>query len=758
MFGRVAASSPALAARLPRPRRLGLGAALLVLLAGPSAWAERVAGNVLDGATLEPVTGATLTAADGTKVKTDRTGAFVFEDLPAGPIEITIKAKGYDASVEAYEVAEGGAAEQVFLLFAPGFASETIEVEAETPLPPPPGRQDLPREVITRIPGARGDALSTVRSLPGVANLPGGGLIVIRGAAPEDSRILIDGIEVPIAYHFFGLQSVVPSELIANIEFVPGGFGVEEGRATGGIINIVTRDEVVAKPTGFAELSFINLAGLVQAPISKSRGLQVQAGFRRSIIDFILPAVLGPDSGVNFTTAPTYYDGQLRVDWRKSERDKLSLLGLTSSDLLSLLNNNLDPNEPDLNNATFENETSFSRAIATWTHGGPTVDNRLILSAGVQGFRFEIGDRFLRINQDIMEVRNDLTYKHGKQLRVRVGAEARYDQRELAVRFPQQPSEGMPPPTNFTTLPLVETEQTFDNSASGAYAAVDLRPDDKTTITSGVRLDHYYHVDASTWSPRLQVTRELDADWRVRLAYGRYSRGLDQAESVPTYLEPELATQLVLGADLDVADGVTATGSVFYTGRQQLVVSDPLLAETNPGETFVNRGRGRSYGVEALVRGQRQNLFGWMAYTFARSDRIDDPTGARRLFDFDQPHNFIALAAYKLGKWQFGARFQASSGTPETPITGSVYLADANVYIPQYGGVNSQRVEAAHALDLRIDRSWTWNTFKLSAFLDVTNAYAHARVLGYSYNFDYTQREPITELPILPTIGLRGTL
>ena len=89
---------------------------------------------------------------------------------------------------------------------------------------------------------------------------------------------------------------------------------------------------------------------------------------------------------------------------------------------------------------------------------------------------------------------------------------------------------------------------------------------------------------------------------------------------------------------------------------------------------------------------------------------------------------------------------------------GSLYLADTNVYVPRYGRLNSARIEDAHALDLRIDRRWSWGRVKMSAYLDVTNVYAHARVLGYTYNFDYSQREAITELPIVPTLGLRGAL
>jgi len=54
-----------------------------------------------------------------------------------------------------------------------------------------------------------------------------------------------------------------------------------------------------------------------------------------------------------------------------------------------------------------------------------------------------------------------------------------------------------------------------------------------------------------------------------------------------------------------------------------------------------------------------------------------------------------------------------------------------------------------------VDHTWKFKTWRLAAFLDVTNAYA--RTLGYSYNFDFSQRQPITDLPILPAIGVRGT-
>ena len=90
-------------------------------------------------------------------------------------------------------------------------------------------------------------------------------------------------------------------------------------------------------------------------------------------------------------------------------------------------------------------------------------------------------------------------------------------------------------------------------------------------------------------------------------------------------------------------------------------------------------------------------------------------------------------------------------------MVGSQYLSDLNIYLPVLGEINSDRFSDDHQLDLRVDRRWTFEGWKLEAYLDITNVYAHAKLINYSYNFDYSERSAITEVPILPALGLRGT-
>ena len=763
----------------------------MTLWAG-SAVAEPLAGTVLDGQTLTPIPDARVTllstppdsppdpvaqedqepppaapqapAETGAlrSVLSDGRGVYEFDNVPVGRVELRVEAAGYEPTTEILRLPPGGRLDVALILFPPGAAAEVIEVEARAPpRPTPPGKTDLRREELTRIPGTRGDALTSIKSLPGVANADaigaGPGLLVIRGAAPEDSKVSIDGIEVPLLYHFFGLQSVVPSEFISAIDFLPGGFGADEGRATGGIINITTRDESAQAMEGFAEVSFINFAGLLRGPISRERNLYFSAGVRRSFIDFILPAVIPEDANIQFTTAPQYYDGQLRVDWQPDYRNRVTLLGLGSFDLLTLLNDTVNPNEPLLV-GTWENETSFTRAILSWRHTSDSLENRLVASAGTTGFRFEIGeDRFLRFDQRTVEVREDLSWKAAPRVTLRAGGDAAFRSTDSEVLFPAPPQEGSGGPTNFSTAPLLRVMETVDNHVAAGYVAADVRPVRGTTITPGLRLDHYDRYGETTLSPRVSVEQQIGDDWKLRLALGSYSRPPLQNESFQTDIRPELATQYVLGADYDIASGIKLQASGFYTDRRQLIVQDAILAATDPIRSYVNRGFGRSFGSEFLVRAKRDRFFGWIAYTLSRSDRVDGPQESRRLFDYDQTHNLIMVASYRLGGWEFGGRWQYSTGNPITPVVDSLFLADTNVYIPIYGAINSDRLNPAHQLDLRVDRKWQYKTWSLALYLDVTNVYANPRTLGFQYNFDFSERQAIKELPLVPALGMRGS-
>ena len=183
-------------------------------------------------------------------------------------------------------------------------------------------RRTLPREVLTRMPGTRGDALRVVELLPGVARPPfGSGQIVIRGAAPGDSEVFVNGVSVPLLYHFGGLTSFYNSQLLERLDFYPGNFSVRYGRRIGGVIEVEPRDPTTDRNFhGIADINLIDASLLLEIPLWDNAAIAFSA--RRSYIDFFLTEVV-PDDVFNIVAGPVYWDWQLIFTWRPTREDRI---------------------------------------------------------------------------------------------------------------------------------------------------------------------------------------------------------------------------------------------------------------------------------------------------------------------------------------------------------------------------------------------------------------------------------------------------
>jgi hypothetical protein len=199
----------------------------------------------------------------------------------------------------------------------------------------------------------------------------------------------------------------------------------------------------------------------------------------------------------------------------------------------------------------------------------------------------------------------------------------------------------------------------------------------------------------------------------------------------------------------------------FYKDLDDLVVGTPDPGAGATGLAFKNVGSGRSYGAEWLLRLRPEGpLFGWVAYTLSRSERSDGPGTPEVRYAYDQTHILTAVGSYKLGRgWQVGARFRYVTGSPYTPAVGGVMDYDAGSYAEvEETPANSSRLPAFHQLDLRVDKTWKFEAWQLTAYLDVQNAYNRRNVEAVSYNYDYSKSSTISGLPILPIVGVKGEL
>ncbi len=109
---------------------------------------------------------------------------------------------------------------------APRIKKEAVETRIRT-------------EEARRVPGTQGDTLKVVQNLPGVARSSfGSGELIVWGAAPNETKVNVDGVEIPTLYHVGGFRSTINSDLVRSINLSPGSYGADYGRGLGGLVRI----------------------------------------------------------------------------------------------------------------------------------------------------------------------------------------------------------------------------------------------------------------------------------------------------------------------------------------------------------------------------------------------------------------------------------------------------------------------------------------------------------------------------------------
>lgn len=706
-----------------------------------------VSGRVID-ARSNPVASADVSVENGeAETTTDRDGTFRIS-APIGATLI-VSREGYNVALAAVT----GVAVADVVVLAAGMTAETIVIRGEAPAASP-GAANLDRSDLARIPGAGSDIVRALTAMPGVVNMQlplGYSGFAIRGSSPQDSKVLIDGFEVPVLFHNLGFRAVLPADAIKSLDYIPGGFDVSFGRASSGIVNLTTRPGSSHR-TSEAEISLLD--GGVLAQGSLGARTRYMFGVRRSTIDLLLPSLIPSSADLSLTTVPRYYDGQFRIDHELSTRWQLALSALGSDDVVELFTSK----DADAAAKRFYNRTRWFRVTGSAQYRNGPWSTSLALSVMPLEYDQRNGlYQHVRRTDVMVTPRAEVTRTAPAVAGLtdvvwRAGAEAQARRTAADVAFMQEERDGEPPPP----MDPKDTTTTFKGVIwmpdAAAWTALSANVERRIRVTAGVRTDVYGRAGEVAIQPRGEVQIKLPHALTARLSAGVFSRPPQfQSEVLTKELRSERSTQSIAGLQYEPREGLRLQTSLYYIDRSQLITRDD-------NGTLGNDGRGTTTGAELLGTYRGGAWFTWLSYSYSHSTRVDHPGMDRRLFDFDQPHSVNAATSWKRGRWQLGGRFQLYSGLPFTPATGSVLDSDRNVYMATYGAASSERAPVHHQLDLRVDYSWAWGPAAMTAFLDVANVYMNESVVTYFYNYDFTQRAAFKSLPLLPSLGLRGVL
>lgn len=642
---------------------------------------------------------------------------------------------------------------------------EDIVVRGDRP-PREATKHSIDAAEVRTLPGANGDPLRAVESMPGVARAPGlDGQLVVRGSAPADTLVQVDGSWVPAAYHFGGISSVIPGDLLSRIDYFPGNFGTEYGRVMGGVVELGVRSPRRDRFGAMAQIDLLDGRVLLEGPLGKHTRALI-AG-RRSWIDAWIGSVLR-SSGVGVTSAPVYYDWQALIEHDVSADTTARLLFFGSDDRLALVIN--APGAQDPGGGPLAASSTFTRLQArTDTRLGEGSRWTNTLTFGSQSDHFSGGTDRADVSLLIGQARSDLRAQIARGIAASVGLDLLWARYDIAFQLPSA-AFGDNEEDEASESPFFGKAR---RKASGrgyatrpaAYTTLELVPATGLRILPGLRADYATDTERWTLDPRLA------ARWTI--APGPHPTTLKGGvgvfhqtpvnETLPPWGDGSArsprAIHTSLGVEQGVGDHFFVSVEGFHKDLKGLFVTRPA-DETPLGVRFVNAGQGRVFGLETLVRWRGDGRFsGWLAYTLSRSERRESADESFRLFQYDQTHVLSALASYNLGRsWTLGARWRFVSGPLSTPHVGGVVDFDAGAYEPISAAPYSSRAASFHRLDVRIEKGWALGPVKLKAYLDLQNAYNRQNPEGSVSSYNYAQAKPASGLPILPILGLRGEL
>jgi len=716
-------------------------------------------GTLLERGTRRPVAGAEVVLPYlGRSTFTDPKGAFAFRDVPEGKQKVVVAANGYDKFETAETLVAGKLTRVTYYLLQSFFTPYETVVRADR------DRKEVTQyslnlQEVQRIPGTYGDALKVVQNLPGVARAPfNGGLIAIRGTSPEDSGIFLDGERLPILFHFGGLTAVFNSELLQSVDYLPGNFPAYYGDLLGGVVDVKSRDPKTDGLHGVVEVNTIDADAVLEAPLGDHFSFAIAA--RRSYIDLFLPLFTSGGT-TTYNVAPVFDDAQLKLVWRPDGKNTLSLVGLHSQDAFNLVTGSTPSRNPDLGR-TFIDQTGFNQLRLRYTYLDGPVRWDTIALFGETHVNLEVGTtQGLQANSNPYGLRSTLEVALVPSLTLAGGVDAVYQPANVTVAFPQPPQEGQALPGGPLHPILYESTHTWASDV-GLWVEARWRPIPTLLVLPGLRVDQslFKLQPTPSWTadPRLAVRWTVAPPLVLKAAIGLYHQApsIVGGDTDPVFGNPDLisqkSVQSSLGAEWTIRPGLLFTAEAFYNRLSDLVAPAPAP------EKLANTGIGRIWGFEIFLRqALTSRLFGWLSYSFTKSQRLDAPGDQWRPFQYDQTHVLTAILSYKLGAgWEVGGRLRFASGNPYTPVVGAVKDDNTDTFVPIYGAPGSGRLPNFLQLDVRVDKTWVFNTWSLDVYLDVQNATNSRAVEGITYSFNYAQRVYFVGLPIIPVLGVKA--
>jgi len=755
-----------------------LVAATLILLRTPELHAQSaergVRGVVRHDSSAAPLARVTV-SIDGIpqSVLTDSTGRFRIMGLPRGTLVLRARRVGFAVAVKPVVLRDGEVAEVDIRLQPTTVTLDAVRTTAgQTERErfegaPATASMTLSADVLSALPAVgEPDVMRVAQLMPGVVarNDFTTGLNV-RGGEQDQNLILLDGIPLFQPFHLGGVFGTFVESAVRDMRLHAGAPPVEFGTRLSSVLEVSSTRDARRGVHGEVQASALaTTLALSGANAAATRSWNI--ALRRTYADQVARAVANRDLPYVF------HDAHAHFSWTRPSGASLALTLFHGRDRLR---EDFTQREDTLGlDAPYALDWGNDAAGLTWTQPlGPTSSfvQRLSVSRFVS--QQDEGAGTLVARNDVREWRASGLLRSERGAHV-LGVGYELAQHDVMYR------EGSP-------QLATDYEWRVQRPVSAVLLADDTwRLGSALVLRPGIRVERLSGdgVAAGSWSgvsPRVALKYFASRNTAFTLTAGRTTQWLHALREEEDALR--FFDRWVL-ADSTVPVGRATQGALetehWLSPRRFLRLSFftktyDALVERDPRDTPDARGdefrpiTGQSRGVELLLRQVETGaLSGWLAYTYSHNTRTDGVETRRPAQD--RRHTVNAVGSWRLASGTvFSARLGVGSGIPYTGLETQLVRRVADPRSNRWdrgvvnrdvqgvaGARNAAVLPAVFRLDLSAQRTFVKGRATFTPVLGLINATDRSNV--YAYRFDYRSapatRESLSQLPILPTLGL----
>ncbi|MAU70725.1 MAG: hypothetical protein CML04_01395 [Pseudozobellia sp.] len=606
---------------------------------------------------------------------------------------------------------------------------------------PQTGLNNLTVKEIKQVPVVLGevDVLKSIQMLPGVTSNGEGAVgFNVRGGAVDQNLVLLDEATIYNTSHLFGFFSVFNADAIKDINLYKGDIPAQFGGRVSSVLDVRQKDGDNKKFGGTGGIGLISSRLALEGPLVKDKGSFIVAG-RTSYAHLFLNAMDDfQDDHISF------YDLNLKSNYKLNDKNRLFLSGYFGRDKMTL-------------GGVIDNNYGNISGNLRWNH---ILNDRLFSNLSLIYSKYDYQFIFDFIEMDwVSDIVNynlkyDFSYYTSDALTLKFGAST------IAHRL--NPG-AITPSTETSAINPIELDI---NRAleSGLYISAEHRIAEKLTASYGLRYSHFNRFggqelsiyennlpvifnqetqvyekgitasieyidrdetikDYGNFEPRLGLAWQINDSTSIKASYNRnaqYMHLLSNTTNVTPvdvwtpsgeYMKPQLSDQFSLGYFknfLDQEYSLELEGYYKTVANRIDYIDGASLIGNNTIENEILNGESRAYGMELLLRKNRGNLTGWLAYTLSKSEQrtLGGNAGGPGINNgdwyntpYDRTHDISATAAYQLSnKWSIGLNGVFQTGRPVSYPIGQYEYEGLSV--AHYDGRNEERLPAYHRLDL----------------------------------------------------------